>query len=72
MKQTKIFEPECRYFRPLISQFPSCRRLTSAKSFNLPIAESVTKQVICLPIYPELSFEVIEFISRYINDFQNN
>jgi dTDP-4-amino-4,6-dideoxygalactose transaminase len=44
-----------RYFYPLISQFPSYRGLTSAKPNNLPIAEEVAKQVICLPIYPLLS-----------------
>jgi len=44
-----------RYFYPLISQFPSYRGLNSAKPDNLPVSEWVAEQVICLPIYPELS-----------------
>jgi len=48
-----------RYFYPLISQFPMYRGLPSASSENLPVAEKITKQVICLPIYPELELEVI-------------
>lgn len=46
-----------RYFYPLISQFPSYRGLSSAKSSNLPVAEQVAEQVICLPIYPTLTEE---------------
>jgi dTDP-4-amino-4,6-dideoxygalactose transaminase len=43
-----------RYFYPLISQFPTYRGLTSSDPANLPIAEQKTKQVLCLPIYPDL------------------
>ncbi len=43
-----------RYFYPLISQFPSYKGLESAKPANLPVAERVTEQVICLPLYPDL------------------
>ena len=48
-----------RYFYPLISQFPAYRGLDSAKLGNLPIAEKITRDVICLPIYPDLSNENI-------------
>jgi len=41
-----------RYFYPLISQFPTYRGLVSSKPSNLPMAEEITKKVICLPIYP--------------------
>lgn len=51
-----------RYFYPLISQFPTYRGLPSAKSENLPIALKVADQVICLPIYPDLDFDVVNFI----------
>ena len=43
-----------RYFYPLISEFPMYRGMPSAAPSNLPIAEKVAKQVICLPIYPAL------------------
>lgn len=47
-----------RYFYPLISQFPTYHSLESAQPGKMPIAEKITEQVICLPIYSEL--EVIE------------
>lgn len=60
-----------RYFFPLISQFPSYRGLNSAKASNLPIAEEITKQVICLPIYPDLDLNTIEFICKTIKKLHN-
>lgn len=55
-----------RYFFPLISQFPSYRGLNSAKPANLSVAEEIANQVICLPIYPDLDFEIVEFICKTI------
>ena len=55
-----------RYFYPLISQFPTYRGLDSASSSNLPIAEKITKQVICQPIYPGINNEIIDKIVRLI------
>jgi dTDP-4-amino-4,6-dideoxygalactose transaminase len=43
-----------RYFYPLISQFPTYCGLESAQLGKLSVAEKVTEQVICLPIYPDL------------------
>lgn len=43
-----------RYFYPLISEFPSYRGLASAIPANLPIATEISRQVLCLPIYPAL------------------
>jgi len=43
-----------RYFYPLISHFPTYRGLSSSRKDNLPVAEKVAEQVICLPIYPQL------------------
>jgi dTDP-4-amino-4,6-dideoxygalactose transaminase len=48
-----------RYFYPLISQFPIYRGLPSAKPENLPIANKVAEQVICLPIFPMLNVETV-------------
>lgn len=57
LKKNNIFGR--RYFYPLISQFPTYRGLNSAKPENLPIATGITEEVICLPIYPELSMDLI-------------
>ncbi len=51
-----------RYFYPLISQFPTYRGLDSALPGKLPVAERITDQVICLPVYPELPLNTIELI----------
>lgn len=55
LKQHDIFGR--RYFHPLISQFPTYRGLESAQPGRMPVAEKATKQVICLPNYPELTKE---------------
>lgn len=57
-----------RYFYPLISRFPTYVDLESAAPENLPVAERVAGQVLCLPIYPDLASEdvdrVVEVIKR--------
>jgi dTDP-4-amino-4,6-dideoxygalactose transaminase len=55
-----------RYFYPLISQFPSYRGLESAKEGLMPVAEKVTQEVLCLPIYPDLDEKIVLFISNLI------
>jgi len=55
-----------RYFYPLISDMPMYRGLSSADQSNLPVAEALSQQVLCLPIYPDLTLEdvltVIEIV----------
>jgi dTDP-4-amino-4,6-dideoxygalactose transaminase len=59
-----------RYFYPLISNFPSYSGLPSSSKINLSIANKLADQVVCLPIYPDLSQEeqgrVIEIIEKSI------
>jgi dTDP-4-amino-4,6-dideoxygalactose transaminase len=56
-----------RYFFPLISEFPMYRGLRSAARENLAVARKTADRVICLPIYPALSTEQVEFISDLIS-----
>lgn len=51
-----------RYYYPLISNFSSYKGLDSAKSENLPIANRISEQVICLPIYPDIEIININII----------
>ena len=51
-----------RYFYPLISNFPTYRGLPSAKPDNLPVANRVSETVLCLPIYPHLDEDIVEYI----------
>ncbi len=55
-----------RYFYPLISDFPAYRGLPSAGQDNLPVATKLSKQVICLPIYPELEIDRVKDIAALI------
>jgi dTDP-4-amino-4,6-dideoxygalactose transaminase len=55
-----------RYFYPLISQFPTYKGLASSNPANLPVAELKTKQVFCLPIYPDLELSDVRRICELI------
>lgn len=55
-----------RYFYPLITEFPMYRGLPSANPENLNIASAASKQILCLPIYPDLSLDIVEKISNFI------
>lgn len=57
-----------RYFYPLISEFPMYRGMISAQSNNLPIANTISKQVICLPIYPGLENEQLSRITAILQE----
>lgn len=55
-----------RYFSPLISQIPKYKKLASSRSENLPVAELVSRQVLCLPIFPGLDKSQIKAICELI------
>lgn len=67
LKENNIYAR--RYFYPLISQFPTYRGLESAKSENLPTAERIAEEVLCLPVYSNLQIDDVMRISRFIVDF---
>jgi dTDP-4-amino-4,6-dideoxy-D-glucose transaminase len=60
LKRCNIFSR--RYFYPLISDFPTYRALPSSAPSNLKEAISISRRILCLPIYPELGFENVEYI----------
>jgi len=57
-----------RYFYPLISNLPTYRSIPSADIKNLPVANKIADEVICLPIYPSLTHEnvyrIIEVLKK--------
>lgn len=59
-----------RYFYPLISQFPTYRNLDSALPGKMPVAEKITKEILCLPIYADLEIRDVDFIIGKIKDLQ--
>ena len=67
LKQQNIYSR--RYFYPLISSFSMYRHLPSTDSKNLPVAEEIAQQILCLPIFPDLSVadlaRVVAIIRQY-------
>lgn len=57
-----------RYFYPLISQFPMYKGLPSAGPGKLPIATRLSRQVLCLPLYPDLNKDDV----RHVTDVLRN
>ncbi|MFM0499098.1 dTDP-4-amino-4,6-dideoxy-D-glucose aminotransferase VioA [Paraburkholderia caffeinilytica] len=57
-----------RYFYPLISDFPIYRGLPSARRENLPVAHAAAQQVLCLPIFPALTDNMLDRIVGLVAD----
>ena len=55
-----------RYFYPLISEFPMYRSLPSSDRDNLQIATAASREILCLPIYPDLEISKVDEITRFI------
>lgn len=55
-----------RYFYPLISNFSTYKGLDSAKPENLPVAEKIAQQVICLPLHPNIDQSILNGIISVI------
>lgn len=55
-----------RYFYPLISNFPMYSGLESASPENLPVATKLAEQVLCLPMYAELSDEGVNRVLKVV------
>lgn len=61
-----------RYFYPLISEYPMYRGLPSADKKLLPVANLASLQILCLPIYPDLSLEKAVEVAEIIAKFGDN
>lgn len=57
-----------KYFYPLLSDFGMYKNLLSSQENNLKVAKKVAKQVLCLPIYPDLMASDQEYIVKYIQN----
>ena len=55
-----------RYFYPLISSFSTYRGLESANPENLPVANKMANEVICLPMHHELSSSDVDRVIKSI------
>ena len=66
LKENGIFVR--RYFYPLISEFLPYKHLPSSSRKNLPNAATLSKEVICLPMYADLSEDDVK---KVVNIVQN-
>ena len=57
-----------KYFYPLCSHYPCYKDHPSARPGNLPVAERVAGQVLCLPVYRELSLDTAQDICTVIRE----
>lgn len=55
-----------RYFYPLIPEFPMYRGLPSSDLSKLPVARAASRQILCLPIYPDLDIEIVNTITQLV------
>ena len=57
-----------RYFYPLITEFAMYKNVSLADERSPPIAKKAAAQVICLPIYAELSYREVSMIAQILKD----
>jgi dTDP-4-amino-4,6-dideoxygalactose transaminase len=57
-----------RYFFPLITDFPMYCDIERAEYINLTFAKNASDRVLCLPIYPDLIQEDLDFIVAMITE----
>ncbi len=67
LKEFNIFTR--KYFYPLCSQFSCYATLPSASAANLPVAERVTKQILCLPLYGTLKEATVQAVCGLFAEF---
>jgi len=60
--ETLIKDPVALHHQPILKPF----------NFQLPFSEELSKEVISLPMYPELDAEQIEYVIDSIKEFYNN
>lgn len=64
LKEDNIFTR--RYFYPLITDLSPYKEMKENKTFDLPVAKSISEKVLCLPIYADLEKDSIDAICSII------
>ena len=57
-----------KYFYPLCSEYPCYKNYSSSKKENLEIANNISNNILCLPLYGTLKLEEIEIICDIITE----
>ena len=58
-----------KYFHPLVSDFTE---FSMYKTVDLPVAEEISDKILCLPLYHDISFEEITYITDSIKQLSQN
>jgi dTDP-4-amino-4,6-dideoxygalactose transaminase len=61
-----------RYFYPAINQITQYKNIPSAKAENLPVTNTVSQQIICLPVYPGLEINEVSKICEIIRNLKKH
>jgi len=69
LKKYNIFSR--KYFYPLASHFDCYKHLRTARSKTLPVAEEISKKVLCLPLYANLDKKSVGKICEIIGHISN-
>lgn len=57
-----------RYFYPLLSSLPMYAHLPSSAPDNLPVAHRVARQILCLPIFPDMTDTDVDRVLSALHD----
>lgn len=57
-----------KYFYPIVSEFDEYKNLPTTDNRKLPIAKRLSSQVLCLPLYSQLSLKEVSLVVSLIRD----
>lgn len=60
-----------RYFYPIIPRFEAFKNIGESSETNWRVAESISHQVICLPLFPEITESDVNSICNVISNSKN-
>jgi dTDP-4-amino-4,6-dideoxygalactose transaminase len=60
-----------KYFYPLCSDYSCYRQLPSSRPENLPVANKIVKEVLCMPLYGNLKLDEVEIICDILKGLKN-
>ncbi len=70
MRQCNIFPR--KYFYPLCSDYPCYSALPSSRPGELPVAQRISRQVLCLPLYGKLDTAIAETVCTIIEHLHSS
>jgi dTDP-4-amino-4,6-dideoxygalactose transaminase len=59
----------CEIYYPLCFHMQKCFDYLGYKEGDMPVAERISKEVLAIPVYPELTYEQIDYVVSKIEEF---